>query len=105
MQRVAGVSGALGVGAAAYGAHGLKCDPEYKRSFDNANKMHFIHTGVLVAAPLFPHPLITGGLFAMGTLAFSGACYTVALKNDAQFSKAAPFGGFLLIAGWLSLII
>ena len=105
LQRLAGLGGASAVGLAAYGAHALQLPPDFKRSFDNGNRMHLIHSAVLVAAPSFPRPLLTGSLFAMGILAFSGSCYVVAFTQDKKYGKLAPVGGITLMAAWLTLLI
>ena len=105
LQRIAGLSGALSVGLAAYGAHGLKCNAENKRSFENGNRMHLVNSAVLVAAPVLARPALTGFLFVAGTAAFSGSCYTVAVTGDKRFGQLAPVGGITLMAAWLSLVL
>jgi uncharacterized membrane protein YgdD (TMEM256/DUF423 family) len=105
LQRLAGVSGASSVGMAAYGAHALQCTPEMKRSYENGNRMHLVNSAVLVAASTFPRPGLTGGLFVLGTAAFSGSCYLVALTEDKQYGQLAPVGGITLMLAWLSLVI
>jgi len=104
LQRLAGVSGAAAVGLAAYGAHGLHCAPDLKRSFENGNRMHVVNLCLLVAAPVLPRPALTGFLFVAGTVVFSGSCYTVAVTNDKAYGKLAPVGGLTLMAAWLSLV-
>lgn len=57
--RIAGLSGALAVSLAAYGAH--KKYPkdqinELKAVADSANKMHFFHSLALLAVPLCRNP-------------------------------------------------
>ena len=41
----------------------------------------------------------------MGTLIFSGTCYYYALTQERWIRKVTPYGGFLLIFGWLSVAI
>jgi uncharacterized membrane protein YgdD (TMEM256/DUF423 family) len=50
-------------------------------------------------------PNLTGGLTLAGLLLFSGSCYTAALRQDRAFGRLAPYGGFSLIAAWLSLLL
>lgn len=105
LQRLAGLSGASSVGAAAYGAHALHCDPDLKRSYENAQRMHFVNSVLLVAAPVFARPGLTGLLLVAGTAAFSGSCYAVALTGDRSYGRLAPAGGLTLTAAWLSLVV
>jgi len=90
---------------AAYGAHALQCSPELKRSYENGNRMHLLNSAVLVGANSFARPLMTGGLFVLGTAAFSGSCYMVALTEDKEYGQLAPVGGITLMMAWLSLVI
>lgn len=47
---------------------------------------------------------IVCGCFSVGTLLFSGSCYAVAVMNERKpYSRPAPIGGAILIAGWLAL--
>ena len=111
-QRVlGGLSGAFAVGASAYGSHGLHSSTEsYQKTFDTAARMQLIHSGVLAAVPSICGPStraaqVSGGLFAVGTLLFSGSCYLVALRENRNLGKAAPVGGLALMAGWISFAI
>eukprot|EP00128_Syssomonas_multiformis_P017977 Colp12_sorted_trinity150504_noHs@14147 len=108
--KLAGVSGALAVGLGAYGAHGFKpSDDYYKMVFQRASNYHMIHTVALLAVPLIPRAprknLITGGLFTAGIILFSGSCYMIALSESKTLARVAPYGGFSLIFGWLSLLL
>jgi uncharacterized membrane protein YgdD (TMEM256/DUF423 family) len=105
------VTGLLGVSAVvlgAYGAHGLKDRSEGMRDvFKTASTYHFTHTLALaLAANVFVGRKrnIVCSLFSAGILLFSGSCYTVAIMNQRQpYSNVAPFGGVLLMGGWLAL--
>mmetsp|Transcript_37072 Transcript_37072/g.80727 ORF Transcript_37072/g.80727 Transcript_37072/m.80727 type:complete len:112 (-) Transcript_37072:166-501(-) len=102
--KVAGVSGASAVGAAAYGAHGYKPeDPYYTKVYQNANSFHLLHSVMIGMAPLTRRPNVIGGMFASGTALFSGSCYAAALSQDKANGKLAPVGGSTLIAAWLAL--
>lgn len=106
--KVAGVMGASAVGLGAYGAHGLMKSPEaMKEVWKTATIYHFVHTGALTVSALHFHGRkrnIVCGLFTGGIVLFSGACYTVVIMNQRKpFSNLAPFGGFMFIAGWLTL--
>ncbi len=45
-----------------------------------------------------------GSLFALGTVLFSGSCYVHALTGNTAVRRVTPYGGMLLIAGWLAVI-
>uniref|UniRef100_A0A1A9WJ66 Transmembrane protein 256 homolog n=1 Tax=Glossina brevipalpis TaxID=37001 RepID=A0A1A9WJ66_9MUSC len=108
--RLAGLSGAAAVIMGAYGKHSLTNidDPtikmEAKSIFDTANRFHFLHSIVLLTMPLARRPVLTGSLMAAGTLLFSGPMYYRALTGDKTYVQVATFGGFCLIAAWISLI-
>ena len=101
--RVAGVSGASSVALAAYGAHGLQdLDPKLKTTFDAGNRMHMQHSVMLAICPLLKRPHTSGALFLTGIAIFSGSAYAAALTKDRANGRFAPYGGSMLIAGWLS---
>ena len=106
--RVGGVLGASAVALGAYGAHGFsrRADVEEwrKQSFDAAARYQLVHAVALAAAPAAcSKPNVVGGLLAVGTVVFSGGCFAAALTGDRAMSKPAPYGGMMLIAGWLAL--
>jgi len=107
--RIAGVSGALAVALGAYGAHAFfnkdGVASELKTVYETANKYHFLHTVALLAVPLCRKPLLTGSLLVMGTAIFSGSCYYYALTQERWIRKITPYGGTLLIIGWLSMAL
>lgn len=47
----------------------------------------------------------TGTLLILGTLIFSGTCYYYAFTEERWIRKYTPYGGFLLIFGWLSMAL
>ena len=107
LRRLAGLAGASGVGAAAYGAHGLSdADAHSQRAFANGNRMHLLHSIMIAVAPtLQPRsPLLSGTLFAAGIAVFSGSCYAAALTGVRENGRFAPVGGTTLIVAWLSLV-
>mmetsp|Transcript_48155 Transcript_48155/g.92048 ORF Transcript_48155/g.92048 Transcript_48155/m.92048 type:complete len:113 (+) Transcript_48155:55-393(+) len=102
--KVAGLSGASAVGAAAYGAHGFNPDDEtLVKTFDNGNRFHLMHSAVLAAIPMTRRPHVIGSLFTAGSLLFCGSCYATALAEDRSFARLAPVGGTTLIGAWLAL--
>eukprot|EP00298_Acanthocystis_sp_HF-20_P019856 c24316_g1_i1.p1 GENE.c24316_g1_i1~~c24316_g1_i1.p1 ORF type:complete len:108 (+),score=35.04 c24316_g1_i1:55-378(+) len=102
-QQLGAISGAAGVGFAAYGAH-AKIDENARRSFGSANQMHLFHSIVLLTLSQ-DKPSVTGPLFALGTLFFSGNIYYNSITGEkSRFSRLAPVGGILLMAGWVSCL-
>jgi uncharacterized membrane protein YgdD (TMEM256/DUF423 family) len=104
------LSGALAVLAAALGAHALAGAAEASiKSFDTASRMHLIHSILLLVLSLWwgrhrdsrllglSCVLILGGM-----LLFSGGIYLRVFSGETAFSKLAPAGGILLIAGWIA---
>ncbi|XP_006627425.1 transmembrane protein 256 [Lepisosteus oculatus] len=107
-QRLAGVSGALAVSAGAYGAHGFRRsdrDEYLKEMFETANKYHFLHSLALLGAARCRKPVVAGTLLTSGMVMFCGSFYYHAITGDPTFSKAAPWGGSLLIAGWAAIAL
>jgi len=105
--RVAGLSGVTAVAMGAYGAHTFKAeeDADRKKVYDTANFYHFIHTLALLAVPLTKRPLLSGTLITVGTTVFCGTIYYHALTNEKQLRKYTPYGGIVLMLGWLSMVL
>ena len=59
----------------------------------------------LLASPVVARPVITGSLFIGGLAMFCGPMYLHAIKDDVRFRRVTPYGGVLLIAGWLSVVV
>lgn len=106
---VGGISGAVSVGAAAYGSHGLKCKNERNaKSFDNGARLQMLHSVLLSAVPSICNgrsraAVASGTFLTFGMVLFSGSCYAVGITEDRNYGRAAPWGGVCLMAGWLSL--
>ena len=107
----AALSGALAVGAGAYGAHGLErvAEPAQLASWSTAAEYHLLHSVVLLVLALFG--ALSGrslrwpaALFSAGVLLFSGSIYGLVLVGWSWLGPLTPIGGLLLIAGWLSLL-
>lgn len=108
--RITGLSGAAAVTLGAMGAHMLlNRDPNMKETWKIASQYHFIHTLALgLAATQFTGKKrnIVCGLFSVGMLFFSGACYAIVLLDEKKpLNQLAPIGGFMLIGGWLALAL
>ncbi|XP_069775930.1 transmembrane protein 256 [Narcine bancroftii] len=106
--RVAGLSGALAVGLGAYGAHGYRRsdrDDYLKELFETANKYHFLHSLALLGVPHCRKPLLAGTLLTSGMVMFCGSLYFQAITGDPTLTKAAPYGGTMLIVGWAAMAL
>ncbi|XP_011201533.2 transmembrane protein 256 homolog [Bactrocera dorsalis] len=106
--RLAGLSGASAVILGAVGSHKLHPThekDEMKTIFETANRFHFFHSLALLSVPLARYPAVTGGLLLVGTILFSGTLYYRAFTGDKQYARFAPYGGFCLIVGWLTLLL
>ncbi len=106
---IAALLGCTGVAMAAYATHGLpgRIDDVALAQVHTAVQIQMWHTLAIVAAVLWSARggvLAQGAatLFTLGTLLFCGAVYLLALA-DIHIPRMAPAGGFVLMAGWLSL--
>ncbi|KAI4896807.1 hypothetical protein NFI96_029266 [Prochilodus magdalenae] len=108
VQRLAALSGALAVSAGAYGAHGFRLSnrDEYQRElFSTANTYHYYHTLAMLGASRCRKPALAGAVLLAGMSSFCGPLYYQAITGDPSFSKLAPIGGVLFIAGWLTMAL
>ena len=104
--------GATGVAAGAFGAHGLKhlLSSALLDAWEIAVRYQLIHAMMLLIlfalAQLLDSRLIprAAQLMAAGTLCFSGSLYLLAFTGSKWLGPVTPFGGLLLIAGWLTLL-
>ena len=108
--RLAGLSGATAVALGAYGAHVLNVSKEgvteeQRKAFEVANRYHLIHSVALLGVPLVKKPSLTGFLMVGGIAMFWGTTYYHAFTGDKQYRQFTPYGGILLIAAWLSMIL
>ncbi|CAF0967432.1 unnamed protein product [Rotaria sp. Silwood1] len=105
--RCAGLSGASAICLGVYGAHMMKdnTSDDLRRLFELAQTYHLLHSVALLGLPLVSRPMVTGSLFLGGMVLFCGPMYFHAIRNDTRFRPITPYGGILLIAGWLSIII
>lgn len=104
---------AVGVGAGAFGAHGLRArlSSELLAIFETGVRYHLIHAlGLLAVAWVetrWPSPAVgvAGWLFAAGILLFSGSLYLLALGSPRSLGMVTPVGGLAFILGWLALAL
>jgi uncharacterized membrane protein YgdD (TMEM256/DUF423 family) len=105
------VSGFLGVGLGAFGAHALKARlaPDMLAVFETGVRYQMFHALALLAVgwacARWPGAATTasGWLFVAGTLLFSGSLYALALTGARGLGAVTPVGGVAFLAGWLCL--
>ncbi len=107
---IASVCGFLAVALGAFGAHALKPVLEANgrvETFELATRYQFYHALAILAAGIlaekFPGMGTPAVLFLAGTIIFSGSLYILSLTGQTMWGAVTPFGGVLLLAGWLSL--
>ena len=97
---LAALSGALAVGAGAFGAHGASGQAaEWLRTGGQYQLIHAV--AALVALRLEARG--PGWLFVAGGALFAGTLYLMALGAPRWFGAITPIGGALMIGGWLWL--
>jgi uncharacterized membrane protein YgdD (TMEM256/DUF423 family) len=107
------ISGFIGVGAGAFGAHGLRArlNPELLAVFESAARYQMYHAlallGVAWVVSRWPGGLATaaGWLFVAGTIVFSGSLYALALTGSRWLGAITPLGGLCFLAGWICLAL
>ena len=105
---VAGVVGALGVVAGAFGAHGLRerLAPAALDNWETAVTFHLFHALALLGLGLaaVDRKHLSAGLFTAGIVLFCGSIYALVLGGPRWLGPVTPLGGLAFIAGWLSLL-
>lgn len=97
---LAGLSGAVAVGAGAFGAHGASGEAaEWLRTGGHYQLVHAV--AALVALQLGARG--PAWLFLAGGAVFAGTLYLMALGCPRWLGAVTPIGGAALIAGWLWL--
>jgi uncharacterized membrane protein YgdD (TMEM256/DUF423 family) len=130
---IGAVSGLLGVGAGAFGAHALRSRLSAERLawFETAVRYQLWHALAVLGAVFVgsvdivaagpgrfasrPFVLFTGGmgwpaaaagwLFVAGTVLFSGSLYALALTGRRRWAAIAPVGGACFLLGWAALAL
>jgi uncharacterized membrane protein YgdD (TMEM256/DUF423 family) len=106
LSTLAGLFGAAGVGAAAAAAH-INGDATLRTAAD----FFLFHGAALLAIIALARStpqrgiLAAGSLIALGTVLFSGDLAVRALTGLRLLPMAAPTGGMLLIAGWITAAV
>ena len=105
--------GLISVVLGALGAHILEghLDAEALHIFETGARFQMYHAVILIITGLIYSIwgskllIVSGGLFLIGTLIFSGSLYALALSDIKILGAIAPIGGLSLMAGWAFLII
>ena len=105
------ILGGLSVAFGAFGAHGLrgKISPEDLAIFETAARYQMYHALALIGVGLIGAKVdsvfvrLAGSLFFGGSMIFSGSLYAVVLAGQRWMGMVTPFGGLLLIMGWIIL--
>ncbi|MCI0509909.1 uncharacterized membrane protein YgdD (TMEM256/DUF423 family) [Chromohalobacter marismortui] len=107
------LSGFVVVVAGAFGAHALegRLAPRMLEAFDTGVRYQAWHTLAAMAMLIWRAQRPLRGqttvlwLWSLGMAAFSGSLYLLALTGTPWLGPITPFGGLLLMAGWLTLAI
>lgn len=111
---LAGVFGALGVGAGAFGAHALadKLEPRMLEVFETAARYQMYHALALVgvawvwsATSQSTASQVAGWAFTAGIILFSGSLYAMAFSGIRVLGAITPIGGVGFIVGWIALAV
>lgn len=110
---IAALLGLTAVAAGAFGAHALEqtVTPERLKTWQTASAYHLTHALALLAVAWWSTQrpgrwiAIAGGLVFAGTLVFSGSLYALVLADAPKLGAVTPFGGVMLMLGWLMLAI
>ncbi len=97
---LAALSGALAVGAGAFGAHGAT--GQAQEWLKTGGQYQLIHAVAALVA-LRMEARGPAWLFIVGSAVFAGTLYLMALGAPRWFGAITPLGGLALIAGWLWL--
>ncbi len=109
----AGLLGALGVVAGAFGAHALRgqLDPALMSAFETGVQYHLLHSiallGVAWLASRSPGAAsaTAGWAFVAGIVLFSGSLYLLALGGPRWLGPITPLGGAAFIIGWVAVAV
>ena len=104
--RTAAILGFLGVALGAFGAHGLKILLEAHATtaiWQTAVLYHLIHAvAALWASEKRPGVV---WMWSAGIVIFSGSLYLLAVTSIRWLGAITPFGGVLLLIGWLMILL
>lgn len=117
---LAGLLGAVGVGMGAYASHGLGFIADaalreaMRATLQQAVQQQLFHALALLGVGVLAQRAeaatsrwlaLSGLLFAVGVLLFSGLIYLRILGGVESLRALVPWGGTSLILGWLALAV
>lgn len=110
---VAAVNGLIAVMSGAFGAHVLasRLDAKSLNVFEIGARYQMYHAiallGVAWMMTVRPGRVISASGFCMlfGVVLFSGSLYAISLTHWTWLGPVTPFGGLLLMTGWLLLAV
>jgi uncharacterized membrane protein YgdD (TMEM256/DUF423 family) len=110
---IAAIFGGLSVAGGAFGAHALreKISDRSLEIFETAARYQMYHALALLLVAIlisrWENPpiilLVSGWLFIIGVVIFSGSLYTLSLTGIKSWGAVAPLGGLALMIGWGAL--
>jgi uncharacterized membrane protein YgdD (TMEM256/DUF423 family) len=115
--RIAGISGAVGVGLGAFGAHGLRATllaSGMANAWETGVRYHLLHAVGLFCTALWLRQTDgtrskllawVAGSWTAGTILFSGSLYGLALGGPRWLGPITPLGGVAFMAGWILLVV
>jgi len=112
----AAVNGLMAIAMGAFATHGLRSvlDADALGRFDTGSRYQMSHALVLLGVALLiraqagRHRRLLQAIawaFLVGIVLFAGSLYLLALTHGQGFAWVTPFGGVVLMAGWLGLIL
>ena len=99
---IAGLSGAMAVGMAAWAMHGMGGDPAAQELVHKGAYYQLTHALALLAACALGARW-AAWLFTVGLVLFPGSLYLLALGAPILSHIVTPIGGMAFIGGWLAL--
>jgi uncharacterized membrane protein YgdD (TMEM256/DUF423 family) len=112
--RLGAINAFLAVALGAFGAHGLKSrlTADLLAIWKTGTDYHLAHALALLFVALLadrlPNPRLvrlSGTLFAVGILIFSGSLYALALSGVRVLGAITPLGGVCFLTGWALLVV
>ena len=112
---IAAIFGGLSVTGGAFGAHALreKISERSLEIFDTGARYQMYHAIALLLVAILMSRLetpptallVSGWLFIIGVVIFSGSLYALSLTGIKSLGAVAPLGGLALMAGWGALSV
>lgn len=112
---IAAIFGGLSVAGGAFGAHALreKISERSLEIFDTGARYQMYHAIALLLVAILMSRLetpptallVSGWLFIIGVVIFSGSLYALSLTGIKSLGAVAPLGGLALMAAWGALSV